>query len=100
MQLSTFDGIMNKRGGFGSGHVGGNRDAVGANVEIRMLIRERELADYVAAADYMNRLDLDVVILEYEFGIWPDAHILCLVNRLRVPLLTTVHTVSRSYPKV
>lgn len=35
---------------------------------IQVLIREYELSDYLAAADYLNGRDLDAIVLEYEFG--------------------------------
>ena len=59
-------------------------------------IDEDRLEAYGDAADFLNRGQFDVVSLQHEFGIFGgDAgeHILALVSRLTVPLVTTLHTV-------
>lgn len=59
-------------------------------------VRQQEAADYVAAADYINAGSFDVVSLQHEFGIFGGAageHILALLERLTVPVVTTLHTV-------
>ena len=63
---------------------------------VRFEIREDHVEDYVQAADRLNSDGYDVVCLQHEFGIFGgDAgeHILALVNRLKAPLITTMHTV-------
>ena len=48
------------------------------------------------AADFLNAGRFDVVCLQHEFGIFggeAGAHILTLLSRLTVPVVTTLHTV-------
>jgi glycosyltransferase involved in cell wall biosynthesis len=64
--------------------------------QVRRRIREDRLADYRAAASFLNEEGFDVVCLQHEFGIFGGAagsHILALIAALRVPLVTTLHTV-------
>ncbi|MGC4407840.1 glycosyltransferase [Rhizobium rosettiformans] len=59
-------------------------------------IREEEVEDYVTAARVLNEGRFDVVSLQHEFGIFggPDGeHILMLLENLRIPLVTTFHTI-------
>lgn len=52
--------------------------------------------DYLAAAEFLNRQDVDVVSLQHEFGIFggeAGSSILPLLSRLRMPVVTTLHTV-------
>jgi hypothetical protein len=52
--------------------------------------------DYRAAAAYLNQAPIDGVCLQHEYGIFggPDgAYVLELVERLRKPLVVTLHTV-------
>lgn len=59
-------------------------------------IRDDNLGDYVAAADYINQGGYDAVSLQHEFGIFggeAGEHILTLLERLRAPVVTTLHTI-------
>ncbi len=59
-------------------------------------IRESEPEDYVTAARILNEGRFDVVSLQHEFGIFggPDGEfILTLLSHLRVPVVTTCHTI-------
>jgi glycosyltransferase involved in cell wall biosynthesis len=63
---------------------------------VRFEIRERDLASYRRAADFLNLNHVDVVSLQHEFGIFggPDgSYILWLLRDLRGPVVTTLHTV-------
>jgi glycosyltransferase involved in cell wall biosynthesis len=65
-------------------------DAVGFEV------RDDNLADYIAAAQYINEGAFDAVSLQHEFGIFggeAGAHVLTLLERIRVPIVTTLHTI-------
>jgi hypothetical protein len=56
--------------------------------------------DYVRAARILGHLDVDVVLLQHEYGIFggPDGeYIVSLVEQLSQPLVVTLHTV-RSEP--
>ena len=61
-------------------------------------IREGDIASYRAAADYLNASDTDLVCLQHEYGIFggkSGSHIIELLKRLRMPVVTTLHTVLR-----
>lgn len=52
--------------------------------------------DYVAAADELNGREIDVVSVQHEFGIFggeAGSHVLTLLSRLKMPIVTTLHTV-------
>jgi len=52
--------------------------------------------DYVRAARILGRLDIDVVLLQHEYGIFGGAdggYVLSLVENLTQPLVVTLHTV-------
>ena len=60
------------------------------------VLPQDDLAAYQATADELNRSGVDVVFLQHEFGIFggnSGAHILTLLNRLQMPVVTTLHTV-------
>ena len=64
--------------------------------EVRFEIQEQELASYRRAADFLNFANVDVVCLQHEFGIYggtAGGHILTLLRDLRVPVVSTLHTV-------
>ncbi len=66
--------------------------------EVRFQIPEQELDGYRRAADFLNFNDFDVVCLQHEFGIFggpAGSHILALLRNLRMPVVTTLHTVLR-----
>jgi len=53
-------------------------------------------SDYLHAADFLNLHKFDVAILEHEFGIFGGsygAYIIHMVKNLRMPVITTLHTV-------
>lgn len=53
-------------------------------------------AEYLRAAEFLNKTHHDAVILQHEYGIFggeAGAHILHLVKNLRSPLITTLHSV-------
>src|SRR5688572_19570335 len=64
--------------------------------EVRFEIAEQDLPSYLRAADFLNISNVDVVCLEHEFGIFGGAagsHVLALLRELRMPIVTTLHTV-------
>jgi glycosyltransferase involved in cell wall biosynthesis len=63
---------------------------------VRFEIEEQELSSYLRAADFLNISNVDVVCLQHEFGIFggpAGSHILALLRELRMPVVTTLHTV-------
>jgi glycosyltransferase involved in cell wall biosynthesis len=66
--------------------------------EVRFEIAEQDLTSYLRAADFLNITDVDVVCVEHEFGIFggpAGSHVLALLRELRMPIVTTLHTVLR-----
>jgi glycosyltransferase involved in cell wall biosynthesis len=64
--------------------------------EVQFQVAEQELEEYHAAADFLNFSNVDVVSLQHEFGIFGGpcgSHILALLQDLRMPVVTTLHTV-------
>ncbi len=66
---------------------------------VRFEISEGDTASYQRAADYLNVNGVDVVSLQHEFGIFggkAGSHLLVLLRELRMPVVTTLHTVLRA----
>src|SRR6266496_3580863 len=66
--------------------------------EVRFEIEEQDVSSYLRAADFLNISNVDVVCLQHEFGIFggpAGGHILALLRELRMPVVTTLHTVLR-----
>src|SRR6202142_4354094 len=65
---------------------------------VRFELSEDNLASYRQAADFLNFSNIDLVCLQHEYGIFggpAGAHILELLRRLQMPIVTTLHTVLR-----
>ena len=65
---------------------------------VRFEIEEQDLTSYQRAADFLNIGNVDIVSLQHEFGIFggpSGGHILAFLRELRMPVVTTFHTVLR-----
>jgi glycosyltransferase involved in cell wall biosynthesis len=65
---------------------------------VRFELTESDLSSYKAAADFLNSSDVDLVCLQHEYGIYggkAGGHILRLLQHLKMPVVTTLHTVLR-----
>src|SRR5438309_1278548 len=65
---------------------------------VRFEIEEQDLSSYLRAADFLNIGNVDIVCLQHEFGIFggpAGGHILALLRELRMPVVTTLHTILR-----
>ena len=63
---------------------------------VRFELDESRLTDYRLAAEFLNMNQVDVVCLQHEYGIFGGAdgrYILGLLGELRMPVVTTLHTV-------
>ena len=63
---------------------------------VRFEIEEQDPDSYRRAADYLNLSNVDVVCIQHEFGIYggnEGSHVLGLLRDLRMPVVTTLHTV-------
>ena len=64
--------------------------------QVRFEISQKQLSDYRLAAEFLNIDQSDVVCLQHEYGIFggpAGSHILKLLSELRMPVVTTLHTV-------
>ena len=63
---------------------------------VRFEINDGQLEEYGRAADFLNAGQYDVVCVQHEFGIFggdAGGHIMTLLSRLTMPIVTTLHTV-------
>lgn len=67
--------------------------------EVKRTIAQEQQSDYLKAADFINQSGADVCILEHEFGIFggqSGVYILSLMDRLNIPLVSTLHTILKN----
>ncbi|MDY0094422.1 MAG: glycosyltransferase family 4 protein [Candidatus Vecturithrix sp.] len=65
---------------------------------VRFELREKEINSYHRAADFLNINNVDLACLQFEYGIFggrAGSHILALLRELRMPIVTTLHTILR-----
>jgi len=65
---------------------------------VRFEIEEQDLPSYQRAADFLNIGNADIVCLQHEFGIFggpAGSYLLALLRDLKMPVVTTLHTVLR-----
>jgi glycosyltransferase involved in cell wall biosynthesis len=68
---------------------------------VRINIRENIKSDYILAADYINSSGVEVVSIQHEFGLfggWGGWYINLLLERINVPVITTLHTILKKPP--
>jgi glycosyltransferase involved in cell wall biosynthesis len=66
--------------------------------EVQFQIGQDDLSEYRQAANFLNLRDPDVVCLQHEYGIFGGqrgSFIIELARNLKVPLVTTLHTILR-----
>jgi glycosyltransferase involved in cell wall biosynthesis len=65
---------------------------------VRFELTEKDVDSYRRAADFLNINNVDLVSLQHEYGIFggiAGSHILVLLRELRMPIVTTLHTILR-----
>lgn len=63
---------------------------------VKFEIRQNVKSDYICAADYINFSHVDIVSVQHEFGLFggeAGSYLSLLLNRLKAPVITTLHTV-------
>ena len=63
---------------------------------VRFELPEKDIDSYRRAADFLNINNVDLVSLQHEYGIYggrAGSHILVLLRELRMPIVTTLHTI-------
>jgi len=66
---------------------------------VRFEITENDIDSYLRASDFLNINNVDLVSLQFEYGIFggkAGSHILALLKRLRMPIVTTLHTILKN----
>jgi glycosyltransferase involved in cell wall biosynthesis len=66
--------------------------------QVRLELTQEDILSYERAADFLNFNGNDLVCLQHEYGIYGGSaggHILTLLRKLKMPLVTTLHTVLR-----
>jgi glycosyltransferase involved in cell wall biosynthesis len=65
---------------------------------VRFEFHEKEIDSYRRAADFLNINNVEVLCVQHEFGIYggpAGSHLLALLRDVRMPVVTTLHTVLR-----
>jgi glycosyltransferase involved in cell wall biosynthesis len=65
---------------------------------VRFELNEKDVDSYLRAADFLNINNVDLVCLQHEYGIFggrAGCHVLALLRELRMPIVTTLHTILR-----
>ncbi len=66
---------------------------------VRFEITEKDIDSYLRAADFLNINSVDLVCLQFEYGIFGGkvgSYILALLRELRMPIVTTLHTILKN----
>src|ERR1039458_219520 len=65
---------------------------------VRLALAQDDLSSYEQAADFLNFTNFDMLCLQHEYGIFggpAGSHILGLLRRVKMPVITTLHTILR-----
>src|SRR6266581_1401232 len=63
---------------------------------VRFELAEKDIDSYLRAADFLHTNNVDLVCLQHEYGIFggkAGSHVLPLLRELRMPIVTTLHTI-------
>ncbi len=66
--------------------------------KVRFEINQNNLTDYSVASEFLNISQVDIVCVQHEFGLFggpAGSHLLKLLGEIRMPVVTTLHTVLR-----
>ncbi len=66
---------------------------------VRFELTEKDIDSYLRASDFLNINNVDLVCLQFEYGIFggkAGSHILTLLHGLRMPIVTTLHTILKN----
>jgi glycosyltransferase involved in cell wall biosynthesis len=78
------------------GAVNDRLEGYGYPSRVRFEFLEKDLDSYRRAADFLNFNNADVLCVQHEFGIYggsAGSHLLALLKEVRMPVVTTLHTV-------
>lgn len=63
---------------------------------VQFEVPDAELPAYLRAADFLNVNEVEIVSVQHEYGIFggkAGSHVLALLRELRMPIVTTLHTI-------
>lgn len=63
---------------------------------VQLELADKDIDSYRRAADYLNFNNADVLCVQHEFGIFggvAGSHLLALLKEVRMPVVTTLHTI-------
>lgn len=66
--------------------------------QVRLELEQEDLVSYERAAEFLNFNGNDLVCVQHEYGIYggiAGSHVLTLLRKLKMPVVTTLHTVLR-----
>jgi glycosyltransferase involved in cell wall biosynthesis len=66
------------------------------NDPVKFEVHQDIKSDYICAADYINFSHVDLICVQHEFGLFGGeggSYLSLLLNRLKAPVITTLHTV-------
>ena len=66
---------------------------------VRFELLEKDINSYRRAADFLNFNNADALCVQHEFGIFggpAGSHLLALLKEVRMPVVTTLHTILRA----
>jgi glycosyltransferase involved in cell wall biosynthesis len=66
--------------------------------KVRFEITQNKLADYSVASEFLNISQVDIVCVQHEYGLFggpAGGHLLKLLGEIRMPVVTTLHTILR-----
>ena len=69
------------------------------STRVRFELTEKDIDSYLRASDFLNINNVDMVCLQFEYGIFggkAGSHILALLRGLRMPIVTTLHTILKN----
>lgn len=78
--------------------VNDNRDGYAYPPRVRFEVRQEQTADYKLAADFINIRNVDLLLVQHEYGIFggdAGGHLLSMLRDVAMPVVTTMHTVLR-----
>lgn len=67
--------------------------------KVRFEVNQNKLTDYNTVAEFINISQTDIVCVQHEYGIYggpAGSHLLKLLGELRMPVVTTLHTVLKN----
>jgi polysaccharide biosynthesis protein PslF len=73
-----------------------DKDGISYDSKVTAVIRKNERGDYSKAAQRLNVSDVDLLMVEHEFGIFGGKrgeYVLDMIENLEMPVVTTLHTI-------